>query len=216
MNRNLAASLGLAAFAAAIVLLTGEVAAVSIMRYFTSWQTPPDVILANRFAHPFLFLHVAGGVTALVIAPLQFVKRIRDKAPTFHRAIGRTYAIACAVAAPAGFMLAMGTTAGPMAAAGFAIPAILWPLFTYLGVKAAMGSDFDEHRQWMIRSYAITANAIMLRLMLPFAGLVLGIPFLPAYRAISWLSWITTLALAELYLRREVRSITNSAEVAIA
>ena len=53
----------------------------------------------------------------------------------------------------------------------------------------------------MLRSYAITATALTLRLMLPLAG-VLGIPFFPAYRVISWLAWMTNLALFELYLRR--------------
>jgi hypothetical protein len=55
----------------------------------------------------------------------------------------------------------------------------------------------------MLRSYAITSNAITLRLMLPFAGLVLHLPFSAAYPVIAWLSWMTNLALFEIYLRRK-------------
>jgi uncharacterized membrane protein len=202
MDKRLA-SIGAYTLRATLVLFTLEIAAVSILRYFTSLQPAPEPILANRFAHPFLAFHVAGGVTALLLGPLQFVQRIRDRFPILHRTSGRVYAIACAVGAPAGFMLALGTTSGPVAAVGFAIPALLWPLFTYLGVKCAMEGRFDEHRQWMLRSYAITSNAITLRLMLPFAGLVLHLPFSAAYPVIAWLSWMTNLALFEIYLRRK-------------
>lgn len=185
----------------AIALLTLEIAAVSILRYFTSYQAAPPPILANAFANPFLVLHVAAGVTALVVGPFQFVERIRASRAAIHRATGLVYVGACVVAAPAGFMLAMGTTAGSIAATGFAIPALLWPVFTYFGLRLAMERRFDEHREWMFRSYAITSTAITLRLMLPFAGLVLGLPFHPAYQAIAWLSWMTNLAICELYIR---------------
>ena len=206
MTRKLASYAGVFTFSALLVLLTGEVAAVSLLRYFTGLQTPPEVVTDNAFAHPFLLLHVAAGVTALVLAPIQLVPRIRERIPALHRASGRIYAVACAIGAPAGFMLALGTTAGPIAGAGFAVSALLWPVFTFLGIKAAIDGRLDDHRAWMIRSFAITSTAITLRLMLPFAGLVLAVPFFPAYRVIAWLSWLTNLAIAELYLRRKQRS----------
>lgn len=212
MNRRLAA-IGTYTLRNAIVLFTLEIAAVSSMRYFTGSQTPPELILANAFAHPFLILHIVGGMTALVLGPLQFVKRIRERMPAFHRATGRIYVAACAIGAPAGLMLSLGTVAGPVAATGFAISAVLWPLFTYLGVRAAIERRLDDHREWMLRSYAITANAITLRLMLPAAGLM-GFEFMPAYRVIAWLGWISNLALVELYLRRNRVSATPDAKLA--
>jgi uncharacterized membrane protein len=213
MDRKLAAA-GVYTLRAALVLLTLEIALMSILSYFTPFHAAPEPILANRFAHPFLALHVASGVAALLLGPLQFVQRIRDRLPLLHRTSGRVYVIACALGAPAGFMLALGTTSGPVAAVGFAIPALLWPVFTYLGVKCAMDGRFDEHRRWMLRSYAITSNAITLRLMLPFAGLVLHLPFSAAYPVIAWLSWMTNLALFEIYLRRTRTASVGKATLA--
>lgn len=183
-----------------IALLTVEIAVVSAMRYLTGGAEPPEVVTSNAFANPFLVLHVAGGVTALLLGPLQFVRRIRQRAPAVHRVTGRIYVAACAVAAPAGLMLALGTTAGPVAGAGFAIPAMLWPVFTWLGWRAAVERRFAEHREWMLRSYAVTATAITLRLMLPLSG-VLGYDFFPAYRVIAWASWMTNLVLFEAWIR---------------
>ena len=189
------------AWRAAIVLLTLQVAAVSALRYFTASGEAPEFILSNAFANPFLVIHVAGGIVALLVGPLQFVRGIRAKMPALHRATGRIYVGACAIGAPAGLMLAIGTEAGPIAGTGFAVAALLWPLFTFLGVRAAIERRLAEHREWMIRSYAITANAITLRLMLPLAG-VLGFDFFAAYSVIAWISWIANLVLAEIYLRR--------------
>ena len=91
----------------ALVLLTLQVAAVSALRYFTGSEAAPEFILGNAWANAFLVIHVAAGVAALLIGPLQFVRRIRAQFPAFHRAIGRTYVGACAIGAPSGFMLAI-------------------------------------------------------------------------------------------------------------
>lgn len=200
MDRRLAASLS-AAWRAAIVLLTLEIAAVSALRYLTGSMAPPPPILANAYAHPFLVAHVVGGIVALLLGPLQLVPRLRARLPAVHRRAGRIYAGACMVAGPAGLMLALGTTAGPVAGLGFAIPAVLLPVFTALGVRAALERRLDVHRAWMLRSYALVSTAITLRLMLPAAGL-LGFDFLPAYRVIAWAAWIANLTLVELWIRR--------------
>lgn len=184
-----------------LVLLTAEVAYSAAARYLTGSETPPSVIVENAFAHPALVIHVAAAMVALVLAPLQFVAWIRRRWPRFHRLNGRLYLLACAVGAPAGFVLAFGVTAGPVAGLGFSIPALLWPLFTWLGWRAAVERRFAEHRAWMLRAYAVVAAAITLRLMLPFSGLVLHIEFFAAYRVIAWLAWIANLALVEAYLR---------------
>ena len=189
------------AWRAALALLTVEIAIVSALRYLAGVEPPPPPIAANAFATPFLVLHVAGGVAALLVGPLQFVRRIRTRRPAFHRAAGRIYILACAVAAPAGFALALGATAGPVAGTGFAVQAVLWGLFTGLGWRAAVERRFADHREWMLRSYALTAAAITLRLMLP-ASAFLGLEFVPAYRAIAWLAWTVNLALVEYHIRR--------------
>ena len=199
MTRTLAAIYS-STWRALVALLTIEIAAVTALRYFTGSEPPPPPILANAFAKPFLIIHVIGGVAALLLGPIQLVQRVRTRWPAFHRVTGRLYVAGCAIGAPAGFMLALGTTAGPMAAVGFAVPALLWPTFTWLGWRAAVERRFDEHREWMLRSYAITSTAITLRLMLP-ASAMLGLEFLPAYRVISWLAWITNLALFEYVIR---------------
>lgn len=201
------------AWRAAVALLTVEIAIVSVLRYFTSIEPPPPPIVANAFAQPFLIIHVASAVIALLVGPLQFVRRIRSRAPTFHRATGRVYVAACAIAAPSGFVLAMGTTAGPMVTVGFAIPAVLCAAFTWLGWRAAVERRFAAHADWMLRSYGVIAVAITLRLLIPAAAF-LDFDFLAAYRVNSWLAWMINVALVEYVIRRNRGSIAATARLA--
>ena len=184
-----------------IVLLIVEIAYVSALRYVTGTEAPPPPITANAFAQPFLVIHVISAMTALLVGPLQFVRRLRTRRPAVHRATGLIYVAAIAIGSPAGFVLALGTSAGPVAASGFAMVAVLSITFTWLGWRAAMRRQFAEHRAWMLRSWAMTAGAITLRLLLP-ASAMLGLRFYAAYPVIAWLSWLINLALIEYVIRR--------------
>lgn len=201
------------AWRAAIVLLTAQISIDSTLRYLANSQPAPEPILANAFATPFLVLHVIGAMIALLVGPIQFVRAIRTRWPTFHRTTGRIYVISCALGAPTGFVLALGTSAGPIAAAGFGLSAVLWLVFTWLGVRSVLDGRLDDHRDWMLRSYAVAAGAITLRLMLP-AALMSGYDFYPAYQVISWLTWSTNLALCEYWIRRKRLSATGQAKFA--
>jgi len=190
-----------AAWRAAVALLSIKIAIVSVLRYFTTIEPPPPPVVANAFADPFLIIHVVGGVVALLVGPLQFLYRVRGRWPRFHRVTGRIYVLACAIGAPSGFMLALGTTAGPMVSVGFAIPAVLCAAFTWLGWRAAVDRRFDDHRDWMLRSYGVISVAITLRLLIP-ASAFLDFDFLAAYRVNSWLAWMINVALVEYVIRR--------------
>ena len=158
--------------------------------------------LLNPFGVPWLFIHVAGAVTALVLGSLQFLPALRRGAGPPHRWIGRTYVVGCLVGGTAGLILAPGSSAGPIASAGFGGLAMIWIAVNLLGWRAAVRGRFAEHRRWMIRSWALTLAAVTLRLYLPLV-MALDLPFLPWYRAISFLAWVPNLIAAELWLRRK-------------
>ena len=204
-----------AAWRLVVMLLILEIALVSALRYVVGSEAPPPPILANAFAQPFLVIHVVAAMIALLVGPLQFVRRLRTRRPAVHRAIGKAYVAAIAIGSPAGFILALGTSAGPLAATGFATVAVLSIVFTWRGWRTAVQRRFVEHRQWMLRSWAMTSAAITLRLMLP-ASAMLGLGFYTAYPVIAWLSWLTNLALVEYLIRRERGPERRAARLATA
>jgi uncharacterized membrane protein len=173
-------------------------------RYLLHPPQTPAQALGNPLGVPWLFIHVGGSIIALALGSLQFLPVLRRTAGPPHRWIGRVYVAGCLIGGAAGLILAPGSHAGPIASAGFGSLAVLWIAMTLLGWRAAVQGRFDKHRRWMIRSWALTLAAVTLRLYLPLV-MILDLPFLPWYRAISFLAWVPNLIAAELWLRRSGR-----------
>lgn len=143
--------------------------------------------------------HVAGGVTALTLGSFQLVTR-KGSRRGWHRVAGRVYVLACLSSAIAGLWLALNSTAGPIASAGFGGLAVAWFITTAVGWRKAVEGEFGKHRRWMIRSLSLTCAAVTLRILIPLSPLS-GLEFDDAYRAISFLCWVPNLLAAELWLR---------------
>jgi hypothetical protein len=201
-------------------VLWGMMAIVSIMialfsyRYLLGVGPLAPNVVTNAFARPWLAIHVAGACTALLIGSFQFILKIRRRFPSWHRWAGRVYAVGCIVGGFAGLLLALGSTSGPVATAGFGGLATGWLITTIRAWQLALEGRFVEHREWMIRSWALTLAAVTLRLYLPIAPL-LGFSFVEGYRAISFLCWVPNLVLAEIYLangRKQRRGMCSPAQ----
>jgi hypothetical protein len=163
-------------------------------------MTGPTAGLGNPYAMPWLPLHAGGAATALLVGSLQFLPQLR-RVKGAHKWLGRVYAVGCIVGGLAGLRLSFGSQAGPIAAAGFGTLALLWLFATTQAWRFARERRFEEHRRWMIRSFAMTFAAVTLRLYLPIPPL-LGFDFADGYRAISWLCWVPNLIVAELWMQR--------------
>jgi uncharacterized membrane protein len=169
-----------------------------------------DDIAANLLRKPWLPIHATLAATALLVGPFQFLPRLRARSPKVHRAIGKTYVVACLAGAPAGLILATGTDAGPIAQWGFGTLSVLWFAATGYAFWLATQGRIAEHRRWMIRSFAMTFAAVTLRLYLPIPPMFLHMSFIEGYRAISWVSWTSNLLVAEIFLNwRAIRGLFN-------
>jgi uncharacterized membrane protein len=182
-----------------VFILATLVALFSYRYLFDIGLIPPN-IANNKYRILWLATHVGFAATALLIGAVQFSNVLRERKPSIHRLIGRSYVISCLAGAVAGFILAIGSSAGPIASVGFGSLAVLWTIVNILGWQSARKRDFVAHRRWMIRSWALTLSAVTLRLYLPLSEIT-EMPELPAYRAISFLCWVPNLIIAELLLR---------------
>lgn len=194
------------------------VLSVGVALFSYRYLGPPEPtlspqVLANLYARPWLLVHVAGGSTALLVGAFQLLPALRRRRGA-HRVLGRIYAVACLAGGCGGFMMAFGTTAGPVAGLGFGLLAPIWIFTTLQGWRTARARRFDAHRAWMIRSFALTFAAVTLRLYLPL-GQAAGLSFATIYVMSAWISWIPNLIVAELYLRLGARSATVETGFAI-
>jgi uncharacterized membrane protein len=152
----------------AMALLSLGVAGYAFFHVATGFAHVPTEVATNAFAWPLgLQVHIGASAIALMLGPLQFLRTIRATAPSVHRWIGRFYVSACFAGGLAGGAIAMYSSSGPIAGAGFLSLAVLWLLFTGLALTAAMQHNFQVHERWMIRSFALTFAAVTLRIYLP-------------------------------------------------
>jgi uncharacterized membrane protein len=111
-----------------------------------------------------LLVHATGGATALCLGALQFSTRLRQRHPSVHRLLGRVYIGAVLVAAPIAAYL--GVVHGPRVfSAGNVVQASLWAVTTVMALLAARNRQFEVHRQWVMRSYAVTLIFVFNRIL---------------------------------------------------
>jgi uncharacterized membrane protein len=141
--------------------------------------------------------HVIGGGFALLAGGFQFSTRLRRRAPTLHRWLGRFYLVVVLFGAIGGAALATMATGGLVARIGFFLLAVLWlwsGTAAYLAIRAG---NVDAHRRWMVRNFALTFAAVTLRIELPMLSLIFAAPFEAAYPVVAWLAWVPNLVVAE-------------------
>jgi len=149
------------------------------------------------------YAHITLAPVALALMPFQFWKGLRARRPQVHRWIGRAYGLCILLAGVGGLLMAVGTEAGPVAAVGFGLLAVLWLGSTGYGIWLAQQGRIAEHQRWMIRSAALTFAAVTLRVYLPFLFMILGEE--AGYTLVAWLCWVPNLVVAEWLLLRPAR-----------
>jgi uncharacterized membrane protein len=105
-----------------------------------------------------LLPHGIAGACALLLGPMQFSDRLRDRFRQLHRVVGRIYVAGVFVAAPLGsyiqyFQERMGDPRSFSIAA--AADATLWVITTGIALVFVLKGKVQEHRQWMTRSFAV-------------------------------------------------------------
>ena len=145
--------------------------------------------------------HAALALPVVFGAPLQFIPRLRQKYPQLHRWIGRAYVFGATGAAILAVYLG-ATTEYEESRLSIVITGLLWLFFTLAAWRCAVARDFQAHRAFMIRSYALALVLVWLRLMYDFQEEL----FFFVKNEVSregtreWASWVIPLLVVELWL----------------
>lgn len=154
------------------------------------------------------YAHVFTSVFLLVAGFTQFSTRFLRRFPRVHRWCGRLYiSIILLASGPAGFLLAIKANGGWLSQVAFTVLAVLWWWFTWRGWRAIRRGKVQQHRAFMIRSFALTLSAISLRAWKWLIVLLWAPPPMDTYRLVAWLGWVPNLLLAEWYLRKRQRKV---------
>ncbi|HEY3743746.1 MAG TPA: DUF2306 domain-containing protein [Bryobacteraceae bacterium] len=151
-NTVLWISLGLTAL---FVFITSEVLLVADYPMYHAYRLQ---VIADRHL---LVPHTLCGVIALLAGPMQFSSRLRRRYLKFHRALGRIYVISVFIGASTGIALAAGRPGMP----GTCVQAAAWIVCTTAAFITARNRQIARHRQWMVRSYAVTFTFVSSRVL---------------------------------------------------
>ena len=163
----------------------------------------PDMRSAFQQNAGAIRLHAFAAIAALALGPWQFSAALRARCPRLHRLMGRAYlGIGVVMGGVSGLYLAQFAYGGATARLGFTLLALAWLYSGWRAYAAIRGGDVATHRRWMVRNFALTFAAVMLRLYVPMAAIA-GLPFEASYAAIAWLCWAPNLALACWFTRRQ-------------
>jgi hypothetical protein len=149
------------------------------------------------------WIHVFTSMLPLLAGFTQFTPILLSKWPRIHRLMGRVYVFSvCFVTGPASLVMAFYANGGITSRVGFVVLAVLWLVTTGMGWRKALRREWQAHREWMIRSYALTLSAITLRAWKYAIVFVFEPPPMDVYRLVAWLGFIPNLIFAEWLIRR--------------
>lgn len=155
------------------------------------------------------FAHVLAGAAFGITGPVQFVRALRHRFGALHRVLGRVFVLSGATVGLSGLSVLVQVTSirTPLAeiARGFFGVALLIALA--LAMAAIRKRDFNRHRAWVIRAYAVGMGLGTVALVYIPIYIVTGQPPIGLTSDILFVvSWVMNIAFAEVVIRHVSRS----------
>ena len=143
--------------------------ALGAMFLFVLWHNEPFIIDHSHPDWTYYFpvrwlriLHGLGGLTALLIGPWQLSSRFRQKHVRVHPIMGGFDLGGITMAALLGMYILTVHGTPPLRVFTYVI-ATTWLLCGRTAFASVMNANYQQHRQWMVRSYAVTTIFVTAR-----------------------------------------------------
>ncbi|MDA1369973.1 MAG: DUF2306 domain-containing protein [Proteobacteria bacterium] len=152
------------------------------------------------------FLHLGPGFLVMTLGPIQFMRGVRKKHLGLHRWSGRVFLLCAVIGAFSGitigvfdpFMGVGGQGFNESMATAFFSAYILFCLcMAYSRIRRKM---FGQHREWMIRSFALLLAIATERLMLTALQITTGIDIAVLFGTTFWMAAVTNMAASEVWI----------------
>lgn len=162
------------------------------------------------------FTHVYTSIFVLILGLFQFSNYIRTKYSKTHRSLGKAYiSLVLFFAGPSGLVMGFYANGGWVAQTSFCLLAILWMTFTYMAYVNARKGKWQQHKNYMYRSYALTLSAISLRLFKWIIVFLFELQPMDTYIIVAWLGWVLNLCVVEgiIYFKSPVKTNSQSIQI---
>lgn len=190
-------SVAVVAALAAAVLISAGVWFLHAPRFFV---LTPESYGSFWDRKSWMLLHVAGGTAPLFLGPFLLWSGFQRWRPRLHRWAGRAYLVIGGLGMAGGAMLSVIAAQPPRSlyAATFTL-ALAWFAAAGMAYRAIRHRQILAHREWVIRSYVLTATFVACRLAMRVPALAhIGEEAIPA---VVWISWVVPLLATEVALQ---------------
>jgi hypothetical protein len=173
--------------------------AVAALPYFLSFT--PDQF---KFYWPrrwWLMVHISAGIVALLSGPVQLWFGLTDRRMQTHRKLGIVYMTSVGLSSVAAYYLSTHTDLGWVFGAGLFSLATAWLTTTGLAFVAIRRQLYDQHKEWMIRSYVVTTAFVSFRLLAAILDATHVGDLRDQLAVAAWFCWAVPLLITEAVLQ---------------
>jgi uncharacterized membrane protein len=157
---------------------------------------------ARYNVHPYLTLvHLVTGFVFMALGPIQFWPAVRNSWIGYHRLAGRVWMIASLMGGIAAllFVPLLPVFGSFEASVAVTIAGSLFLVCLAQGYRRIRQRRIDQHREWMIRAFAIGLGISTFRVLLP-VFMLLGATFPEAWDTVVWLGFLVNALVAEVWI----------------
>lgn len=164
----------------------------------------PDQLFQTRYReHPLVTaVHMLAGFLFVLLAPLQFLPKLRARRLSLHRGLGRVLVSSAIIAGLYGLIASVTLPAF----GGLPTETAAWffgPLFLFSLIRAlwcARRRKIAQHREWMIRAFAMGLAVGVQRILIPLLMIFGGYSFEAVFGPALWLGFGFNLLVAEFWI----------------
>jgi len=164
-------------------------------------------VAAHREYLYIFYAHVYTSIFVLLFGFMQFFSFKTIPGRRLHRFSGYQYVVLLLVfAAPSGLYMGWHANGGTASKASFIILSLLWWVSTAMALYKIKQKQYTAHRNWMVRSFALTLSAVTLRLWKVIIVFFFHLPPMEVYQIIAWLGWVPNFIIAEIIIHNQQKN----------
>lgn len=154
------------------------------------------------------YTHVFSCFFCLLAGFTQFSNSVLKEHKALHRLMGKFYVINILIInVPAGFIMAIYANGHLPSKIAFCILDTLWFWFTLKAFLLIKKKDVKRHKEFMIRSFALTLSALTLRLWKPVFVNFTSLDVSTIYMIDAWMGFVPNLLIAEFLIIRKKKKV---------
>ncbi|MHA7129312.1 DUF2306 domain-containing protein [Algoriphagus namhaensis] len=173
---------------------------IQAFRYFSNDPTTLSGFWEIRY---WLYLHIVGGIFALLIGPFQLCSTFRNRFTKLHKKLGYIYVFSILISCLCSFYMTINHAFDLHWTWSFSLQclAFTWLVTTLMAVFTVRRKQIEDHQKWMIRSYVVTFAFVSHRWLVDLPFLIELGGFVERAPTTIWVAWSIPLLACEVWFQ---------------